>query len=131
VKIFKFKLVPKTGAIVVKAYVNGYKLNLLLDTGATNTVIDYNILLMSDIEFNVVNSGEPLIFETASGIINAKWINVDSFISLGIHNIDFNFATYDFLLEGIVPEYDGMLGLDFFQNNKICIDFVKSEITIS
>ena len=30
-KIYKFKLVPKTGAIVVKAYVNGYKLNLLLD----------------------------------------------------------------------------------------------------
>ena len=71
------------------------------------------------------------MFETASGIINAQWVNVESFISLGIHNVDFNFATYDFLLEGIIPEYDGMLGLDFFQNNKICIDFVKSEITIS
>jgi hypothetical protein len=131
VKTYRFKLVPKTGAIVVKAYVNGYKLNLLLDTGATNTVIDYNILLMSDIDYKLVETKEQLIFETASGVINAQWVNVDSFISLGIHNIDFNFATYDFLLEGIIPEYDGMLGLDFFQNNKICIDFVKSEITIS
>jgi Aspartyl protease len=65
VKTFKFKLVPKTGAIVVKAYVNGYKLNLLLDTGATNTVIDYNILLMSEIEYRLVKSREQPIFETA------------------------------------------------------------------
>ena len=130
-KIFKFKLVPKTGAIVVKAYVNGYKLNLLLDTGATNTVIDYNILLLSDIDYRLVETKEQPMFETASGVIDAQWVNVDSFISLGIHNVDFDFATYDFLLEGIVPEYDGMLGLDFFFKNKICIDFVKSEITIS
>ena len=53
------------------------------------------------------------------------------FISLRIHNTNFNFATYGFLLEGIIPEYDGMLGLDFFQNNKTCIDFVESQITIS
>jgi hypothetical protein len=131
VKIYKFKLVPKTGAIIVKAYVNGYKLNLLLDTGATNTVIDSNILWMSEIKFELVKLREQPMFETASGIINAQWVNVESFISLGIHNVDFNFATYDFLLEGIIPEYDGMLGLDFFQNNKICIDFIKSEITIS
>jgi hypothetical protein len=131
VKTFKFTLLPKIGAIVVKAYVNGYKLNLLLDTGATNTIIDHNILLMSDIGYNLTNTGEELIFETASGIINANWVNVDSFISLGIHKVNFKFATYDFLSEGIIPEYDGMLGLDFFQNHKICIDFVKSEITIS
>ena len=130
-KTYKFKLVPKTGVIVVKAYVNGYKLNLLLDTGATNTVIDYNILLMSDIDFRLVETEQRLMFETASGVINAQWVNVDSFISLGIHNVDFNFATYDFLFEGIIPEYDGMLGLDFFQNNKICINFIKSELTIS
>jgi predicted aspartyl protease len=78
----------------VKAYVNGYKLNLLLDTGATNTVIDYNILLMSDIDYRLVET-QQLMFETASGVINAQWVNVDSFISLGIHNVDFNFATYD------------------------------------
>ena len=53
-KIYKFKLVPKTGAIIVKAYGNGYKLNLLLDTGATNTVIDSNILWMSEIKFELV-----------------------------------------------------------------------------
>ncbi len=86
---------------------------------------------MSDIDYRLVGTKEQPMFETASGVIDAQWVNVDSFISLGIHNVDFDFATYDFLLEGIVPEYDGMLGLDFFQKNKICIDFVKSEITIS
>lgn len=51
--------------------------------------------------------------------------------SLGIKKNNFEICSYDFLGNGILSEYDGVLGIDFFQNNKICIDFIKSEITIS
>lgn len=70
-------------------------------------------------------------FETASGNLETQYVKIKKFHCLGIDMSSFEICTYNFAANGIYPEYDGMLGLDFFQNNKICIDFVKSEITIS
>ena len=44
---------------------------------------------------------------------------------------NFEIVSYDFLGNGILSEYDGVLGIDFFKEHKICIDFIKSELTIS
>jgi hypothetical protein len=50
---------------------------------------------------------------------------------LGITQQKYAVTAYDFIGNGIISEFDGVLGLDFFENNKICIDFINNEITIS
>ena len=63
--------------------------------------------------------------------MNSHIFEIKSLESLGIKHNDFEICSYDFLGNGILSEYDGVLGIDFFQNNKICIDFVRLELTIS
>jgi hypothetical protein len=69
--------------------------------------------------------------ETAKGVANAYIFKTKSLEGLGIKKKNFEICSYDFLGNGVLSEYDGVLGIDFFKDNKICIDFVKSEITIS
>ena len=37
---------------------------------------------------------------------------------------------YDFLAHGILSDYDGLLGLDFFENTVLCIDMKNQTIEI-
>jgi hypothetical protein len=37
---------------------------------------------------------------------------------------------YDFLAHGILSDYDGLLGLDFFENTLLCIDMKNYTIDI-
>ena len=37
---------------------------------------------------------------------------------------------YDFLARGIMSDYDGVLGLDFFENTTFCIDMKNQTIEI-
>ncbi len=101
----------------------------MVDTGASNTVIDLTTLLVNYYEFTQ-RKGEVKV-ETAKGVANAYIFKTKSLESLGIKKSNFEICSYDFLGYGILSEYDGVLGIDFFQNNKICIDFIKSKLTIS
>lgn len=42
----------------------------------------------------------------------------------------FEICAYDFFRHGLVSEFDGVLGLDFFQDHRVCIDFRSSVLTI-
>lgn len=44
---------------------------------------------------------------------------------------NFKIMTYDFIGNDLFTGFDDVLGIDFLQKNKICIDFLKSEISIS
>ncbi len=102
---------------------------MIVDTGASKTIIDYNSLFM--LRYSFADFYGQTEFETASGTLEAQYVKIKNFHCLGIDISSFEICTYNFAANGIYQEYDGMLGLYFFQNNKICIDFVKSEITIS
>ena len=127
--IYKFQLDESYNVIIVNAFLDGCKIQLMVDTGASDTVIDLTTLLINDYEFN--QNSRKVNIETAKGIANAHIFEISSLKSLGIEKENFEIASYDFLGNGILSEYDGVLGIDFFQDNKICIDFVKSELTIS
>ncbi|MEK7258108.1 MAG: hypothetical protein AAB316_25345, partial [Bacteroidota bacterium] len=46
------------------------------------------------------------------------------------HKVEnFRVQVYDFLAMGILPEYDGVLGLDFLQQKDLCIHFSKGYLT--
>lgn len=126
---FPFVLNESNNVILVDVNFGKSTYRFLLDTGASNTIIDFNALLIGGYNFKDVL--RQVEVETANGIIEAHIFNIKSISALNIQKQDFEVASYDFLASGILSEFDGVLGLDFFEKNKICIDFVKSEITIS
>jgi hypothetical protein len=126
---FKFSIDENHNVILVDAKLNGFSTRLLLDTGASNTVIDLTTLLSTGFHFK--DSIDKIKIETAKGIVEAEVFVVKQLESLGITQQKYAVTAYDFIGNGIISEFDGVLGLDFFENNKICIDFINNEITIS
>ena len=128
--VFKFEFESETDVIIVNATIqNKYKLRLALDTAATHSTIDSNILYFTGYELQ--NSKGKLEIETANGIIIVERFSIENFECLGILKDNFEIQVYDFSSHGIVSDYDGVVGLDFFKDNKFCIDLNKKEITIN
>jgi hypothetical protein len=115
--------------ILVKVLVNSSALYLALDTGATHTVIDTTALLLAGCTPLLSETDTKL--ETASGIVNADMYEVKILESLGIHRNAFAVHAYDLIGNGVLVEIDGVLGLDFFQGHKFCLDLNLYEITIN
>jgi predicted aspartyl protease len=105
-----------------------YRLKMVLDTGASHTTIDSNALYMYG--YALTDSIGVVEIETANGIIETDAFELNSLTSLGLKQENFQVQVYDFLAHGIVSDYNGLLGLDFFEGYKFCIDTRIDEITI-
>ena len=128
-KIFPFELPTEENVIIVNAAIEGkFKLRLALDTAATHTTIDSNVLYFSGYELK--NSIGDKEVETSNGIIIVEIFKIEKLESLGIIKNNFMVQVYDFLAHGITSDYDGVIGLDFLNGNKFCIDILKREISI-
>jgi hypothetical protein len=114
--------------ILLQAWIDDYEIKLALDTAATHTVIDLNVLLMLD--YSLSDARDNLVFlETANGIIESKNFILSRFESIGDKRTSFPVLSYDFLGKGIISPYDGVLGLDFFRIlNVLSIDFKNQEL---
>jgi predicted aspartyl protease len=125
---YKFRREPESGLILVNIEIDDkYELKMILDTGATNTTIDSNALYLLgyDLKDNIG------IVETANGIIETEVFEIKSFKSLGLTKKQFQIQVYDFLAHGIFSDYNGLLGLDFLEGTKFCIDTNLNIITIA
>ena len=69
--------------------------------------------------------------ETANGIIETKVFEIGTFESLGLVKEKFQIQVYDFLAHGIFSDYNGLLGIDFLEGTKFCIDTRENTLTIS
>ena len=126
---FNFELTTDENVILVNASIEGkYKFRLALDTAATHTTIDSNVLYFSGYELKD-SKGEKEV-ETSNGIILVERYEIGSFECLGVTKTNFEVQVYDFLSHGITSDYDGVIGLNFLKENKLCIDMQKGEITI-
>jgi hypothetical protein len=115
--------------IVLEALINGKnELLLALDTAATHTTIDSNMLHL--FEFPLSKSKKRVEVETSNGIIITEIYNIPKLEVLGVVETDFEVQVYDFIAHGITSNYDGVLGLDFLRKRKFCIDVPNGEITI-
>jgi predicted aspartyl protease len=101
---------------------------LAFDTGATHTDIDFTALLLMGIV--IPKNAETVLLESAKGIIEAQVIKVGECRFCGITRKDFNILTYDYIANGVLADIDGVLGLDFLQGYKFCVDMSNSELTI-
>ena len=113
---FQFEIDQDHNIILVDALFDGYSIRLLLDTGASNTVLDLTTLIINGYVFS--DSISTIQLETAKGITEAKVFRIKELNSLSIQKINFEITAYDFLANGIISEFDGVLGLDFFQYKK-------------
>jgi predicted aspartyl protease len=125
---FPFK--RESGLIIVSIEIDDkYELKMVLDTGATNTTIDSNALYL--LGYDLKDSIGTVEIETASGIIETEVFEVGSFSSLGLTKNKFQIQVYDFLAHGIFSDYNGLLGLDFLEGTKFCIDTNLNTISLT
>ncbi len=125
-----FKREPESGLIVIRVEIDGKsELKMVLDTGATNTTIDNNAQYL--LGYDLKDSIGRVEIETANGVIETDVFEVLSFSSLGLSQDNFQIQVYDFLAHGIFSDYNGLLGLDFLEGTKFCIDTKSNTITIN
>ena len=128
-KIFPFDLTTDEDVIIVNASIEGkFKFRLALDTAATHTTIDSNVLYFSGYELK--NSKGEQEIETSNGIIVVETYDIEHLECLGITKTDFEVQVYDFLAHGITSDYDGVIGLNFLREHKFCIDILKGEVSV-
>ena len=102
---------------------------MVFDTGASRTTFDINALRMA--EYPMVNKiTETGAIETANGIIEVGVFEVDSLSALGHTVFNMKVQTYDFLAHGILSDYYGVLGIDFFENTVFTIDMDEQTIEV-
>jgi len=127
-KHFPFALDTDEDIILVRAWIEGYGLRMALDTAATHTVVDVNVLIMKG--HAIPKQQSMMTVETASGVLEAQIVSTINFEALGIERANFPVLSYDFLKHGIVSAYDGVIGQDFFRNTVLTIDFQEQFIVL-
>lgn len=121
---------PETGLFTVIARFNGkQRLKLIIDTGATITTVDSNVLYMFG--YRPSDSIGVEMVETANGIIETDLYELSELSLFGITKSKFVVQAHDFLEHGITSDYNGLLGLDFFEGCKFCIDMETCELSIN
>lgn len=91
---------------------NTTKVKLLIDTGASLTLIDTKILASLDI-----NDFENINLNTANGTVLAKLTKVDNF---AIDNFDFD--NFEISISSLNSDFDGLLGMNYLKNFDFYID---------
>ena len=127
---YKFRRESESGLILVNIEIDGrYEMKMILDTGATNTTIDSNALYL--LGYDLKDNIGTVEIETANGIIETAIFEVNVFSSLGLTKEKFQVQVYDFLAHGIYSDYNGLLGIDFLEGTKFCIDTRENTLTIT
>ncbi len=124
----KFQRDTEDSLIVIEGGFPNHKVFLALDTGASHTTLDLSTLIVAGYDFGSIV--RVVSIETGNGIIEAYVFLVRSFTALGITRKDVEICTYDFGAHDVHSDFDGVLGLDFLDQFKVCIDFKRSEITL-
>ncbi len=123
-----FSLETEDSLILVPTFVEDEEVSLVLDTGASHTIIDLTKLLI--IGYRLSDSLGIVQFETAKGVVDAHVFNIKYLKALGHTKRDLKICSYDFLGNNILSEIDGVLGLDFFKDTELWISFKKFMIDL-
>ena len=121
---------PGRGPILLEAELSGpatiMVARLILDTGATTTLIKPNILLAVGYDLDYVAERVPVT--TVDGERLAPRLQLNRLSALGRHRFGFSVVCFP------LPTSDGihgLLGLDFFQGTVLTIDFRVGRIDLS
>jgi predicted aspartyl protease len=125
-----FPFARHRGLIIVRAEVEGPSgsigLRLALDTGATRTAINRDMLVLAG--YDPAQASGQAHLTTASGTATAPPIAVTRIKALGQERTSFLVLCHT-LPTGIT--IDGLLGLDFLRGQVLMIDFRAGSITLT
>jgi len=127
--IYSFERDPESGIMLFDVMLDvKYEMRMAFDTGASRTTFDINALLIA--EYPLGNILEESAIETANGIVKVGVFEAHSLTSFGHTVGNVKVQVYDFLAHGILSDYDGVLGLDFFENTRFSIDMTEQTIEV-
>ncbi len=118
----------KESLLVINSEVDNHDLALALDTGASHTTIDLAALIIAG--YDITKSERVIQIETASGVIDAYVFKVKTLKAINTEKKDIEVCAYDFFSYHLITDFDGVLGLDFFGEQKLCIDFKNNLLTL-
>jgi clan AA aspartic protease (TIGR02281 family) len=124
----EYRFDPKSPVIVLYARLSNSqtrRITLALDTGATYTMIPWDIA--EALGYEPALSKKKAVITTASGVEKAPLITIDSISVLGKEARDVECIVHD-LPE--VSRVDGLLGLSFLRRFKVCLDFKEGIMEI-
>jgi hypothetical protein len=124
----RFKRDNEDSLVILRCHFPNHEIALALDTGASHTTIDLTALQIAG--YDIADAYELTKLETAGGVIEAYLFKVKEFTALGITKRNFTLCSYDFFAQQVLSDFDGVLGLDFIDDYKICIDFRNSVVTL-
>ena len=126
---YKFEQDPISRVILVHILLDEwYELKMVLDTAASSTTFDTNALVVSGCQIGDI-IGTNLV-ETSSGIMQVDIIKTGAISVFGHTVRRMNVQIYDFLKHGILSDYNGLLGLDFFENTEFRINMKNQTIEV-
>ena len=111
---------------VITPQQKNFDMNAALDTGASHTILDLNFMLM--LGYRLLDAVDTAQVMTGAGPVHAFIFEVPHFTCLGVERTNYRLMAYDFLSLGAVDIYEGLIGLDFFQDETLCIDFKHKTI---
>ena len=121
---------PALRLILVEAAVEGpsgsITARLALDTGSTRTVIDPDVLQAVGLHSDPTLPDVHL--RSVTGVGNASLVRVDKLTALGLSQADILVVAF---LPRTTMRLDGLLGLDFFRDRALRIDFRRGEIELT
>jgi clan AA aspartic protease (TIGR02281 family) len=108
----------------INASINGLPSTLLLDTGATTTMINYSF--MQQTSFKLLQ--ENLRLSTASGEERADLVMVDSF-----KIDDISLSSFEIIVSknDVFENFDGLLGMNFLNNFHFQIDTHNNQLILN
>jgi predicted aspartyl protease len=121
---------PQRGQILVDARLEGpagaVGLQLVLDTGATRTLIKAALLVTAGYDLAAAPMHRQVT--TASGVAVLPLLPVSRLTALGQDRTGF-----DVFAHTLPPTaaFDGLLGLDFFRGQVLTLDFRNGQITLT
>ena len=104
-------------------------LPFLLDTGSSDTYLDKNILHIEQISLKEA-IGQVEV-ETANGRMFADVFKIDSIDVFGTQFKNYPIQIIDFIANGILSNYSGVLGMDILRQKNLCLHFDKNVLTFS
>jgi predicted aspartyl protease len=123
---YSFERETEDDLIVIPVKIGNSLVDLVLDTGASHTFIDFGILIKEGYRLN--DTKGIVAVETANGIIYANRFVVDAIEGLGIFKSDFEVTSYIF--DDPESNFKGVIGLDFIGEKEICINFKENKLTV-
>jgi predicted aspartyl protease len=118
----KFQFDRRKGLIIVPVTIKGPKMiidaNFVLDTGASYTVINSELLLRAG--FQKDDYIEKINTTTASGISGGTIMKINSLGALGLIRNNLKIISKELPLTLYV---DGLLGIDFLRNKELNLNF--------